>query len=244
MATFNNINPSSQGSFERLQKLLTQKINHTHERIEDTRKLVNALNAQRESQLNRTDHEIVSLQREIAAWRVQLDDKNSELIKATDEIRKLRVEARSLDIHLKRLEAENASLRDQIDQMSAELDLSRKSLARLERDKLTAETMGENLKRRLISMHETAAGEIGRAVKALLTSQKGIRWKGITTQEQATLLIRSGVINPQKYLAYHKDVADAGMDAGRHYVLHGASEGRDPNGILRDLLDNLDVKIE
>ena len=42
------------------------------------------------------------------------------------------------------------------------------------------------------------------------------------------MLVDRGVVDPEWYLKRNPDVADAGMEAAVHYVLHGADEGRQP----------------
>lgn len=241
-----NLSPSlveqTFSSFERVQKLLAQKIDRTHERIENTKKLVETFR-EREAQLGRTDQEIAGLRSEIAARQRQLVNSNTELIKVMEEAKEARMEARSFEIQLRQFEVGSAALRAQLaeshnarDRLNAELDLSRACIARLEGEKANVEAAAGNLSQRLVRMHDTATGEIGRVIKALLNPPKKSRWRGASMQEQAALLVKSGIVDPQRYLACNKDVAEAGMDPAEHYILHGASEGRDPTGALRDIL--------
>ena len=51
------------------------------------------------------------------------------------------------------------------------------------------------------------------------------RWRLL---RETSLLARSGLFDRNWYLAHYPDVAAAGVDPVRHYLLHGAYEGRDP----------------
>lgn len=50
--------------------------------------------------------------------------------------------------------------------------------------------------------------------------------------EDERLLGESGLFDTDWYLRQYPDVAEAGENAVRHYLLHGAIEGRDPNAIF------------
>lgn len=60
---------------------------------------------------------------------------------------------------------------------------------------------------------------------AKLLDRVRARWR---LRREISLLTRSGLFDRNWYLANHPDVAAAGMDPVRHYLLHGAYEGRDP----------------
>lgn len=47
-------------------------------------------------------------------------------------------------------------------------------------------------------------------------------------EEQAKVIRRSDLFSAAWYLACYPDVAASGMDPARHFLLHGAAEGRDP----------------
>lgn len=51
----------------------------------------------------------------------------------------------------------------------------------------------------------------------------------IQVRSSVRLLLRSGLFDSEWYLKHYKDVAKAGMDPARHYVLYGRREGRAPN---------------
>lgn len=46
---------------------------------------------------------------------------------------------------------------------------------------------------------------------------------------QIQQLRKSGVFDPEWYVGYYEDIARAGVDPYRHFVVHGAAEGRSPN---------------
>ena len=46
---------------------------------------------------------------------------------------------------------------------------------------------------------------------------------------QIQQLRKSGVFDPEWYVGYYEDIAKAGVDPYRHFVVHGAAEGRSPN---------------
>jgi hypothetical protein len=62
-------------------------------------------------------------------------------------------------------------------------------------------------------------GKSGSGWKAILPSQ-------VRQQKLARVLKRDGHFDGEAYLAKYADVAEAGMNPLRHYVLHGMAEGR------------------
>ncbi|MBM3095508.1 hypothetical protein GFB56_32825 [Ensifer sp. T173] len=48
-------------------------------------------------------------------------------------------------------------------------------------------------------------------------------------EKHARMLTETGLFDPVWYLRYYKDVAEVKMDPVRHYIEHGAKEGRAPN---------------
>jgi chromosome segregation ATPase len=46
---------------------------------------------------------------------------------------------------------------------------------------------------------------------------------------QVKQLRKSGIFDPEWYVGYYEDIARAGVDPYRHFILHGAAEGRSPN---------------
>jgi chromosome segregation ATPase len=104
------------------------------------------------------------------------------------------------------------------------------TLTRLMRD---AERMADANSARTAEMRAAAAREIGRTVLGLLDD--GL-WrdlpKRVRLRRQKRLLKRSGLFDADWYRRRYPDVAQDGMDPVLHYILFGANEGREPNGIL------------
>lgn len=46
---------------------------------------------------------------------------------------------------------------------------------------------------------------------------------------QIQQLRKSGIFDPEWYVGYYEDIAKAGVDPYRHFIVHGAAEGRSPN---------------
>lgn len=78
-----------------------------------------------------------------------------------------------------------------------------------------------------------AAREVGQTVLALLADGG---WRALPARvrmrRQKALLKRSGLFDADWYRRRYPDVARDGMDPAQHYILFGASEGREPNGAL------------
>ncbi len=82
-------------------------------------------------------------------------------------------------------------------------------------------------------LRNSAAKEIGRVIAALLDAQD---WNflpnPIRVRQQMSLLERSGIFDREWYVRQYEDIALAGVDPLRHYVVFGAREGREPNAAL------------
>lgn len=84
-------------------------------------------------------------------------------------------------------------------------------------------------------VRQAAAGEIGRAVAALLNGHRfPFPWKSLRLKRQVHLLKKSGVFDAEWYRNRYRDVAESGMDPAHHYVQFGAKEGRQPNPALAE----------
>lgn len=142
------------------------------------------------------------------------------------EIKDLRKSAKALEIRASQLDAENAGLRNSLASL-------RETVAGLETAKRAAENRATLLQAVVQRVHQVAALEIGRAVKALLGGRKGGLWKKETpVSAHAKLLVDTRIVDPEWYLQRHVDVAAAGMEPALHYILHGAEEGRVPGPAL------------
>jgi hypothetical protein len=60
------------------------------------------------------------------------------------------------------------------------------------------------------------------------------------TNEEVSLLKKSGLFDEEWYLAENEDVAQKGVDPVEHFIHHGAAEGRNPSAMF-DLRKYLEV---
>ena len=149
---------------------------------------------------------------------VSLREEEARVAALEADLEKARGRARDLEIRLRKMEAENKTLRNRV--------------APLEKEKQAAELRASQLREAMQRLQETACLEVGRAVKALLPHVRLGLVKRPTLSQKAALVTDSGIVDAGWYLQQHPDVAAAGMEAGAHYVLHGAEEGRTPKPAL------------
>jgi hypothetical protein len=136
-----------------------------------------------------------------------------------------------------RLRAEHAAelkgLRADSDRLRAEHAAELKGL-RVDSDRLQAEHAAEleGLRADSDRMRRAASDRLTGAVGALLDGQ---RWwflpKPFRIRLKVAQLKRSGLFDGEWYVKEYADVAAAGMDPLRHYVVYGAKEGRQPNPV-------------
>jgi hypothetical protein len=149
--------------------------------------------------------------------------------------------------------ADSAAMARQVKQVLAVLETSRHEMAsRLSQAEramkqqaaeietlkaLVDERQGEAHHERETAEHlrQAAAGEVGRAVAGLLNGHGSPFWRPFRLRRQVALLKRSGLFDAEWYLREYTDVAKAGIDPMRHYIEHGAKEGRAPNPALTKL---------
>jgi hypothetical protein len=149
--------------------------------------------------------------------------------------------------------ADSAAMAKQVKQVLAVLETSRHEMAsRLSQavramkqqateietlKALVDERQGEAHHEREKAEHlrQAAAGEVGRAVTGLLNGRGSPFWRQFRLRRQVALLKRSGLFDAEWYLREYTDVAEAGIDPLRHYIEHGAKEGRAPNPALTKL---------
>lgn len=131
----------------------------------------------------------------------------------------------------------------QVAQLSEEKVKAERSAAQQAEERSKAEYIIEErhqteikqLANRLILSEEMAALAIQRQawlshVNALL--QKHPRWWALMPRvwrqrQQQSLLMRHGLFDTKMYLELNPDVAEAGVDPVRHFILHGLKEGRE-----------------
>jgi len=209
---------------------------------------VERLKAEGESQtaerrrIERTkDDELARLRAELGRLKSEADAMNKQVIEAE----RIRTEIGKVKAHLgtelARTRSENDRLRlEQVDanrkaqeeqfRLKQRLDERFNEIATLSRVLKAAET-------RLFAKDE--AMEMSRIA---LAQDMKIRIEGVfrgklwqivpervRAVRQMALLKRTGLFDPDWYLATYKDVASASVDPLRHYVLHGFREGREPN---------------
>lgn len=178
--------------------------------------------------------------KERAALSAELDKVRREV----DQARASRQsEAEAAKAELTQLRRELAEAR-----RAAEAAHSRTVAAQSETDRLRADIsegeqsarneraqLAERLKAEAEQMRQTLAAEMGKTVSALLDETA---WRLLPNRlrvvRKMVLLKRSGLFDAEWYKARYKDVAESGIDPLRHYVVHGALEGREPNRRLAE----------
>ncbi|CAG0993429.1 hypothetical protein RHIZO_02376 [Rhizobiaceae bacterium] len=191
---------------------------------------------------------------EIVRVRAELD----RLTVETDAIRKQAAEAErskieagkataGLDAELARMKSENQRLRsvqadaerkaqDEKSRLEQRLGERFSEIASLTKMYSEAERRVYVKDEKIASMRDAVAQEMGKTVAALLDSRT---WRFVPGRVrifwQMALLRRTGLFDAKWYLKTYKDVAEAAADPLRHYVAHGALEGREPNSTLAEL---------
>ena len=182
--------------------------------------------------------ELRKLRKELAVLRADGEARhvksNAEAGVLKAEIVKLRSEKTAVEIQRA---SEQESFSRQIKEHLGEVANLRGLISQVE-----VKVRGKDLA--IVGMRESLANEMGRVISVLLD---GSVWSFMPARRrvkrQMELLQRSGLFDAEWYLANNKDVADAGFDPLRHYVTHGALEGREPNSTLanfRKRSENLD----
>ena len=155
-----------------------------------------------------------------------------------------------LEQKIEKLSAENKVLKEQCEALnerifssqtlhSKELQSRFEEIAILTKYLLEAERSQRPARDRLTSTRTGSAA--GRAIgKIILRTIELPRVWGILSQNQQLKLqcgrlLRSGLFDPNWYLEQNPDVAKSGMNPAKHYLLHGASEGRNPSPDLLDV---------
>lgn len=166
-------------------------------------------------------------------------DQTRDTLRANEEafVRLVEYETRisQLEKEVRRLQEINKTLEIRTNQMSAENSVFHNRMNSLESSKTAAESKVAVLRQVIERLHTVAGEEIGRVAKALLPARKrGFLSNGVSLSRQAKMLVDANVVDPDWYLKRHSDVADVGMEAAVHYVLHGADEGR----VSRPALDH------
>ncbi len=163
--------------------------------------------------------ELTSLQATIASCREHLRDRQRRPAPRNDEM------ASILD-RLTELRDENLQLLGRIDRLQHEATQRALSLAEIYGStswRLTApfRWVGRYARKPVVGLH-----------KLLSVSRLALRNRSAVPLREARVaraLMRSGLFDPEWYLRANPDVVAAGADPVRHFLLHGAAEGRKPN---------------
>lgn len=205
------------------------------------------------SRLSEAQSELTSLRAEVQSHRTALEEARGELSHLQSELAQRRAEADDATSHLQLAEQRHTEeLRAQRERHAEELESERRR-ASGEIDKLReerraaegrlAERFGEiAVMTRMLGEKETAAQRSDersawlREVSAVLLNGSGSKSvKGrlaalvpgpMRLNRQKARLKRTGIFDPDGYLAANPDVAEAGMDPLWHYINHGIEENR------------------
>lgn len=191
---------------------------------------------------------------EIARLRAELDRLTVEtdaISKRAAEAERSKIEAgkatAGLDAELARMKSENQRLRsvqadaerkaqDEKSRLEQRLGERFSEIASLTKMYSEAERRVYVKDEKIASMRSALAQEMGKTIAALLDSRA---WRFVPGRVrifwQMALLRRTGLFDAEWYLKTYKDVAEAAADPLRHYVAHGALEGREPNSTLAEL---------
>lgn len=217
---------------QRMETLLGERIDRTREKLRSTEEAVSNLR-ERERRADALEAEVRELRKSAKALEIrasQLDAENAglrnSLASMRETVAKLETAKQATEIRMSKLDSENADL-------GKSLAYMRETVRELETAKQTAENNAALLQTIVQQVKQVAAIEVGRAVKALLSSKKSGLWRKETpVSVYAKLLVDSRIVDPGWYLLHHDDVAKAGMEPALHYILHGAEEGRIPGPAL------------
>jgi hypothetical protein len=163
------------------------------------------------------------IERAKATFEKDLRARSAELEKAKAEAEKARSESSA---QLQKAHAEHMELERRLTERFNEIAALTRLVAEKERE---AGRKDEAVNR----MRLAAAKEMGQAVAALLDGRSWRLVPGrIRVRRQMALLKRSALFDADWYRNHYEDIAKEGIDPLLHYVMHGAREGREPNGML------------
>lgn len=166
---------------------------------------------------------------EDAAWRTRtrLEALSARTAQLETEREASRIQHDLLVREQQALTEQNALLQRQAAELSNRLDSARDKVALLQRQ-LAAQ----------LTQHHKAAREqrvfsrkLGLIVAGLLNIRPGEQPSRRTVNAGVKVLSDLGLVDPQWYKTTYPDVAAAGIDPVRHYLCHGALEGRSPRDL-------------
>jgi len=181
---------------------------------------------------------------EMENLRQQGEDLEAKLAALSMANEKLAEEKQQIAAHLSRAEGERKDLRSGIDERFAELAKLTVKYVALEDEKQHRETEVGGLTRRVAQLEDellTARNELQmvtassswRLTEPLRRLRGGAaaeKWPGARNLRRDYRLIKnSGLFDRDYYLRANPDVAKLRIDPIRHYLIHGAAEGRNPS---------------
>lgn len=179
--------------------------------------------------------QIVSIEAERAALATSNSELQAQLSRTAQTMEETTHEINSVRQTAKRLEEELALKVEERKTMSAQLS---EAESRLDGAFQEIATLSQLLAQREAAdgearVRQVAAQQLGRTVMALLAKNSwSLLPARMRVRRQMAAVQRSGLFDPEWYLQRYEDVSKSGMDPLMHYVVHGAAEGREPNGAL------------
>jgi SAM-dependent methyltransferase len=191
-----------------------------------------------EDRLAAVQSELERARRSITGMNVLSDHKQQLLLKHREDLKVLLEQKVALhhevEMLVERLEERERATRDMASLRSDALEYHAKAAKALEQlDIMRAENKQQARALRALeaqaAQKERELGWTRRVYQLLEKSASG--WKGVLPprmrrQRLARMLERKGLFDGDAYLAKYTDVAEAGVDPLRHYILHGMAEGR------------------
>jgi GT2 family glycosyltransferase/glycosyltransferase involved in cell wall biosynthesis len=161
------------------------------------------------------NHATLESERVSASLRQSISDRDAELMRSARLLALRDTQIAELQSRLKRLENQQ--------QVSAfEIERGRAQLRDHER---TIAAMRSSIASKLTNPFRSVSSYLKRARRAARRAQPSNRER----LQAEDIIIRSGLFDGHWYLQSNPDVAIAGFDPLCHYIMYGASEGRDPS---------------
>jgi GT2 family glycosyltransferase len=145
-------------------------------------------------------------------------------IKQTAEDRRVQTKSSQQTAESKRLKKEllqrsleSKRLRTELSQQAANSELLRTELL--------------ELRKQIAAVHRSLGRRLAAYLKDIVTTVGIYQYLRVHIEfaREVALIKKSGLFDPSWYLAQNPDVAQSGTDPLRHYLIYGASEGRDPH---------------
>ena len=185
----------------------------------------------RATALDAAKAELMSAGEELASKRDELGSARAELAETRGRASHLEEVVRQADRRHRDSELEVSALRGELDRRTLDLARAKGSIDRLDRE---VEELRKSLTEATRFTWSNLPGKIiGRARRYSPRKLLDLRRADVRKLWERRRLLRriaaSGAFDAEYYLEQNQDVAAAGWDPVLHYVLHGASEGRNPH---------------